>query len=126
MLGTPSDRRGRQRLKLPYAVVLHRLGEVSGVKTTIEDISSDGFYCLSAQPFSPNEKLHCEIVIPNQDSASSTEGSLLLRCRAEVVRVMADGRTPGYGLACRLQHYTIVRQSFVHKPEVSGDVQSFG
>ena len=110
MIGTPWDRRGRRRLKLPYTIVLHRLGEAAGVQTTTEDISSDGFYCVSEQPFSPNEKLECDVLIPTQDTDSSLEEGLVMHCRAEVVRVIADGLQPGYGLACRLQEYTIGRR----------------
>ena len=102
MIGTPWDRRVRWRLKLPYSIVLHRLGEAAGVKTTVQDISSDGFYCISEQPFSPNEKLDCDLLIPD---------SLVLHCQAEVVRVVADGLKPGYGLACRLKDFKTGRQS---------------
>ena len=109
MIGIPSDRRGRQRLKLPYSIVLHRMGETAGVQTATEYISSDGFFCISEQPFSPNEKLDCEVLIPNQDSRSSGGESLVLHCRAEVVRVVTDGIKPGYGLACRLKDYTVSR-----------------
>jgi hypothetical protein len=105
----PWDRRGRRRLKLPYSIVLHRQGDAVGVETTTENISSDGFYCISEQPFSPNETLECDVVIPDQEA--SPEKSLVLHCRAEVIRVMADGLGPGYGLACRLTDYTIGQQN---------------
>jgi hypothetical protein len=108
MTGTPSDRRRRQRLKLPYSIVLHRIGEPTGVQTATEYISSDGFFCISEQPFSPNENLDCEVVIPSQDSKCDAE-NLVLHCRAEVVRVVTDGINPGYGLACRLKDYTVGR-----------------
>jgi hypothetical protein len=109
MIGIPPDRRGRQRLKLPYSIVLHRMGETAGVQTATEYISSDGFFCISEQPFSPNEKLDCEVVIPNPDSGSLGGESIVLHCRAEVVRVVTDGIKPGYGLACRLNDYTVGR-----------------
>ena len=108
MIGTPADRRRRQRLKLPYSIVLHRIGEPTGVQTATEYISSDGFFCISEQPFSPNENVDCEVVIPSQDSTCDAE-SLVLRCRAEVIRVVTDGINPGYGLACRLKDYTVGR-----------------
>ena len=109
MIGIPPNRRGRQRLKLPYSIVLHRMGETAGVHTATEYISSDGFFCISDQPFSPNEKLDCEVVIPTQDPKSPGGQSLVLHCRAEVVRVVTDGTKPGYGLACRLKDYTVGR-----------------
>src|SRR5450432_3623547 len=105
MSSTLLDRRGRRRLKLPYSIVLHRLGDSEGIQTTTQDISSDGFFCISEQPFSPHEKLECEVVIPAQDLRVSEAGSLVLHCRAEVVRVIADGLKPGYGLACHLEDF---------------------
>jgi PilZ domain len=109
MIGTPSDRRRRPRLKLPYSIVLHRIGEPTGIQTATEYISSDGFFCISEQPFSPNESLDCEVMIPSQDSKCNDGESLVLHCRAEVVRVVTDGIKPGYGLACRLKDYTVGR-----------------
>jgi hypothetical protein len=124
MIGTSSDRRRRQRLKLPYSIVLHRIGETVGVHTATESISSDGFFCISEQPFSPNENLDCELLIPSQDSKCNAGESLVLRCRAEVVRVVTDGIKPGYGLACRLKDYTVgrailkqTRTSFKSQPQ---------
>jgi hypothetical protein len=55
--------------------------------------------------------LECEVVIPAQDLGVSAEDSLILHCRAEVIRVVADGLKPGYGLACRLKSYTVSRQA---------------
>lgn len=103
MSGAPQDRRGRDRLKLPYSVVLYRQGEAMPVQTTLQDISSEGFYCLSDQPFSPHEQLECDVAIPGENDR------LVLRCHAEVVRVVADGLNPGYGVACRLRDYSVSR-----------------
>jgi PilZ domain len=116
MKGNPWDRRARQRMKLPYSIVLYRLGEAAKIETTTEDISSEGFYCISEQPFSPNEKLECEVIIPSEDRGPSLEDSLVLRCRAEVIRVVADGLKPGFGLACRLQDYKVGRQNLKQHP----------
>jgi hypothetical protein len=96
---------------LPYSIVLHRLGDTAGIETTAEDISSDGFYCVSDQPFSPNEELECEVSIPTQELGASMDESLVLRCLVEVVRVVADGMKPGFGLACRMKDFTISRES---------------
>jgi hypothetical protein len=113
MFEVPLDRRNRRRLKLPYLIVLQRLGEATKVHTTTENISSEGFYCVSEQPFSPNEEVDCEVVIPDQGSARvELEHSIILHCKAEVVRVIADGLKPGYGLACRLRDYSVFRQAF--------------
>jgi hypothetical protein len=62
--------------------------------------------------------LDCEVVIPGQDRGISSKDSLVLRCRAEVVRVVADGLKPGYGLACRLKDYTVSRPDLDEKPAV--------
>ncbi len=122
MSSTHWERRGGRRLKLPYSIVLHRLGDTAAIQTTTENINSDGFFCVSEQPFSPYETLECEVVIPAQDLGAATEESLVLHCQAEVVRVVADGLKPGYGLACRLKDYKISRQVLDEK--AAGQLQA--
>jgi hypothetical protein len=118
MSSTLRERRSRRRLKLPYPVVLYRLGDNAGIQTTTQNINSEGFFCVSEEPFSPNEMLDCKVVIPGQDLGISSKDSLVLRCRAEVVRVVTDGLRPGYGVACRLKTYTVSRQNVDENQEV--------
>jgi hypothetical protein len=81
--------------------MLYRQGDSRGAKATTTDISSDGFFCISTEPFVPYEKLECELTVPGEAVGKSPEDRVILRCEAEVVRVVVDG-LPGYGVACRL------------------------
>ena len=91
-------------MKLACALRLFRAEETRGVETSTENISSDGFCCITELPFSPGEQLGCEIVIPGQPAGHD---ALVLRCRVEVVRAAAHGLSAGYGVACRLLDYTV-------------------
>jgi PilZ domain len=101
------DRRGAVRLELGYPVSLSRSGEVSAVAARTENLSSKGFYCVSERPFAPQEELDCELVIPRGTPGHLPQNDLVLRGVVEVVRVVAKGMSPGYGLACQLKSYTI-------------------
>jgi hypothetical protein len=97
------DRRSTARLELTYAVYLSRPGEAFGIVTKTENVSSKGFYCLSKQPFFPGEILDCEMAIPGGLEAND----LILSGVVEVLRVIPRGIARGFGLACRLESYTI-------------------
>ena len=101
------DRRRAVRLEMGYPVSLSRPGEVSSVSARTENLSSKGFYCVSERPFAPNEELDCELVIPSAAPGHLPQIDLVLRGVVEVVRVVAKGMSPGYGLACQLKNYTI-------------------
>src|ERR1700722_19267876 len=51
-----SDRRGRMRMRLALPVVLCQSGETDRIETHTEDVSSDGFYCVSDRAFSPGDQ----------------------------------------------------------------------
>ena len=95
-------RRRSERRDLSYSVRLHRPGEVLWADATTANFSREGFYCTSARPFSPNERLECEIAVSDFEPASLAEPELVLRCSVEVVRLVANGMEPGYGVACRM------------------------
>ena len=105
-------RRASARCKLSYRVRLHIPGEPSWTPAVTNDVSSEGFYCTSAHPFRPHAQLDCEIVIPTGGAGPAppavvSRSQLVLRCRVEVVRLVARGLDPGYGIACRIEHYNV-------------------
>jgi hypothetical protein len=104
------DRRGALRLDLACEVSLSRPGEAAAVVSKTENLSTKGFYCISDRPFSPNETLNCEVVIPSPASGRNPKMNLVLRAVVEVVRVVAKGMDPGFGLACQIKSYTIGQQ----------------
>ncbi len=102
------DRRRRPRLKLAYPVRLRQMGEDEQVETRTEDLSCEGFLCVSEHVFSPHEILECELVIPSREEGQPIpEHDIVLRCRAEVVRVVPEAPAGMFGIACRFADYTI-------------------
>jgi hypothetical protein len=93
-----TDRRRRPRLRLAYPLRIHLPGESICVETKTEDLSCEGFSCISERSFSLDQVLECELVIP---------GNLVLRGRAQVVRVVTNGQGATFGLACRFEDYAI-------------------
>lgn len=78
-------------------------GAVSGIHTTTHNLSSSGFYCLSATPLLPGEHLVCVLTVPAYDPRSQ-ERTITLECRALVMR--AEATTDGlFGIACRIEDY---------------------
>lgn len=109
-----ADRRRRPRLRLTYPLRLYRHGETFRVETRTEDISCEGFFCVVGRKYSVGEILECELVIPSDELGQSFGHDMVLRCRAEVVRVAPQADRAAFGLACRLADYTIGPQIVEH------------
>lgn len=103
------DRRRRPRLRLAYSVRLERPGEATATVTKTENVSCEGFFFLTDRRFAPSDVLDCELLIPGEDPDWASEPGIVLRCRVEVVRVVAQA-DHSYGVACRLADYTIGHQ----------------
>src|ERR1700733_10400461 len=78
------DRRCRPRLRLALPLVLFRPGEADRIETTTEDVSCDSLYFVSQLPFSPDDRLECELLIPGNALSSVPEDDLCLRCGVRV------------------------------------------
>jgi hypothetical protein len=107
-----ADRRRRPRLRLAYPLRIHLPGESIWVETTTEDLSCEGFSCISDRSFSLHQVLECELLIPSEELGRPMGRNLVLRCQAQVVRVVTNGHEAPVSLACRLDDYTI------HQPPV--------
>jgi hypothetical protein len=55
--------------------------------------------------------MECELLIPGEQASDPTGADLVLRGRAEVVRVVPDELEPRFGVACRLEGYTVDRHN---------------
>jgi hypothetical protein len=113
--GDLTDRRRRPRLRLAYSVRLFRPGQTMRVETKTEDVSCEGFFCITDRAFVPHETLECELVIPGEQPERRVEQEMVLHCKAEVVRVVPQLGAPqlgniAYGVAIRLGDYTIDNQ----------------
>jgi hypothetical protein len=94
------DRRQRPRLRLSLGVQLCRGEGHAAVRTETDNLSSEGFYCTSREPFSPGDRLECDLFIPGTGSGSP---GLVLNRSVKVVRVEIRGLEPGFGIACRFE-----------------------
>lgn len=101
------ERRRRPRVRLFYPVRLFRLGDGSRIDTRTEDISCEGFFCITRTRLLPNEQLECELVIPAGHNGAGSDEPIVLSCRAEVVRVERQEESLFFGVGCRLADYTI-------------------
>jgi len=102
---TGHDRRSHPRMKLALPVVLFRSGELARIETRTENISCDSFYCLMEQPFTPDDRLECEILLAGNQWRSVLEDELCLNCRVRVIRVVREGLQPQFGVAFRIEEY---------------------
>ena len=99
------DRRKRVRVPVHWPVRLFGGVGNPAVETATENLSSDGFLCISNQRFEAGERLECEIVLP-AESLGTPKKSLKLQCWVIVRRV--EHRPAGFGLGCQIEKYTLV------------------
>ncbi len=104
------DRRRRPRLRLSCSLRLYRRGGAPTVVARTEDISCQGFYFTSEHPFELNERLEYELIVQGEETGYHSEIDVVLRGKAEVVRVVPKGLKQGFGVACRLEDYTVDRE----------------
>lgn len=96
------ERRRSARAKLCYCLRLFRSPGAEAVRATTTNLDSLGFHCRSEEPFSPGDRLGCELFIPRR-GAGGPEPDLILKSRVEVVRVEISGIDPAFGIACRFE-----------------------
>ena len=99
------DRRKRVRVPVHWPVRLFGGVGRPAVETATENLSSEGFFCISNQRFEAGERLECEIVLP-AESLGTPKTSLKLQCCVIVRRV--EHRRDGFGVGCQIEEYTFV------------------
>jgi hypothetical protein len=101
------ERRKHERLRLRLPVLI--LGSESDIpiRSETSNISNDGFYCTSPQPFSPGDSLACLIVLPAEPSDSKESPQFCIEGRVEVVRLVVDNQK-GFGIGCRFGQYHVI------------------
>jgi hypothetical protein len=94
------------------------------LRTETLDISNNGFYCITQQPFAPGEQVTCLIGIPVRSSGTPGCGDLLyLQAEVDVVRItITNGE--GFGVACRISDYRVLRKGEVPSWAVVQDVSA--
>ena len=99
------DRRKRTRLPLRWPVSVFRRPGMESVEGQTENLTSEGFYWISKEPFQLGECLQCVIVIP-AGSFRYSELPVLLKCRVTVKRLEAI--QSGFGLGCHIEDYALI------------------
>ena len=96
------ERRATVRTSLHWPVVFrHR--QTQTLESVTENLSSQGFYCLSQFPVPSGESLLCWLTVPTHDPSGAKE-KIVLECEVRVIRseAAAEGL---YGIACRIEDY---------------------
>ena len=86
-------------MEVECTVLIFRRGEAKGIKAQVQDISGHGLYCISPEPFSVNDQVECDVIIPAQNG-----NPLVLRFHGHVVRVVAGASGSGFGVSCSLTY----------------------
>ena len=100
------ERRTRARVLLRCPLRLYRRTTPYPHGGETLDLSSAGFYCVAREPFSGGEHLDCILTVPAENFSFRT-GNVNLHCEVTVTRV--DERMEGYGIACRIDHYSLLK-----------------
>ena len=78
------------------------------MQTETLDISNNGFYCITTQPFAPGERLTCLIGVPVRSSATrEPKERLYLHADVDVVRIVVNNGN-GFGVGCRISDYRVL------------------
>jgi hypothetical protein len=99
------DRRRRRRVDLHWTVYLWPDETAQPIRSETRNICSGGFYCIVEQPLMPGEWIECDIFVPSTDNPH--EDLLVLRSCVQVLRVEVNGTGSRYGLACRIEDYSV-------------------
>ena len=100
-MALPGDRRKRRRVAVhcPVRLIRHPGRPVESIT---ENLSSEGLYCITAEPFKRGERLQCEIVIP---ATLGLESPMVLECHVTIRRV--ENVRHGFGLGCQIEDYSL-------------------
>jgi hypothetical protein len=72
------------------------------------DISNNGFYCTTAQPFAPGDVLTCLIELPvNPPGSPDNAARLYLEAKVDVVRIVVHSGN-GFGIGCQIRDYRVI------------------
>jgi hypothetical protein len=101
----PEERRKRKRIPLHWPVRLFRQSSPTSIECTTENLTSNGFYCVSTEPLQLGEWLECIIGVP-AGTFGYSESPVCLQCRVRVTRV--EDQTAGFGLGCSIEDYDLL------------------
>jgi hypothetical protein len=106
------ERRKDARIELRLPILLFGAECENLVRSETVNVSKNGFYCATKEPFAPGDRLRCLLSISAPSELEDSE--LYLDAEIEVMRVLVD--SSGFGLGCRISHYHIINQKAVVSP----------
>jgi len=110
---TNQERRKRERLHLRLPVLFLREKADAPLQTETQDISNNGFYCITTHPFAPGEKLRCLIGVPARSSTQrELKDRLYLEAEVDVVRIVVNNGS-GFGVGCRISDYRVLASNAI-------------
>ena len=107
-------------MDLQCPVQIFREPEGRALEATTVNLSSDGFYWISADFFSPGESIQFSIFI-TPPGFRAPKPPVYLHCRARVVRV--EETESGFGVGCRIEQFALLP---AHEPVAAADGRSAG
>lgn len=100
------ERRKQIRSRVHWTVCFWGGPLTSPVETITQDLSCQGFYCLSRVPFVPGELVACRIKVPTHHP-ERYEHHLLLECTVRVVRIEPANEEGFFGMGCQIEDYRL-------------------
>src|SRR5271169_4052191 len=97
------ERRSHTRLPLRLPVRFNKVNGSPAINSYTENISSEGFYCISPRPFAPGDCCEVDVSLP---SCGTDRCGAVIRCQVRVVRADASGVGPRFGIGCHIENYT--------------------
>ena len=96
----------RKYERLPLRLPVRFINERAPATSFTENISSEGFYCVSPGLFTPGDRLEVELFLPAHNPGHG-EKTVRLKCQAQVVRIDSTWLGHGFGIGCRIDAYTV-------------------
>jgi len=100
------ERRRYERLPLRLTALVSTPESPDVTQTVTENISGEGLYFASPRRLAAGQQLEVSVELP-MDDYSNNRLTVHLRCKSEVVRVDSARQGCGFGIACRIQSYSI-------------------
>jgi hypothetical protein len=103
------DRQQNDRVEMRYAVSLWKPSDGTFTRTLTENLTPEGFFCVSNQPYRPGDQLEATLEVPTRKGGRWNLPRLALQCQVEVVRVKGGQSRIGF----RIKEYTVIEGSSV-------------
>ena len=100
------ERRRFERLPLRLPVQVRVSNSAQATHSFTENISGEGVYFTSVRRLSAGQQLEVVVMLPIDDSLRN--GPIVrLVCKSAVVRVDSAGQGQAFGIACRIESYSV-------------------